>query len=68
MTAEGVAFLDIRVVTVVLRRRMCEISSQAPGIDSSGCATRSIDGFSNECELVLRDSMSADSVGVYEGI
>jgi hypothetical protein len=68
MTAEGVALLDTSVVTFGLRRRTSAIFFHAPDIDSSGCATRSIDGFSNECEPGLRDSMSEESVGVYEGM
>jgi hypothetical protein len=41
-----------------------DISSHALGIDSSGCATRSIDGFSKECESGFWDSMSVETVGV----
>src|SRR5487761_1724226 len=68
MTAGGVAVLEISVVTVVSRLRMRDISFQAAGMFSSGCATRSIDGFSDKCGPGLRDSMSAERVGVYEGM
>src|SRR5579863_6345615 len=60
--------LEIRVVTEVLRPLIRDISFQAAGIYPSGCAMRSIGGLSNRCGPGFRDSMSAERVGVYEGM
>jgi hypothetical protein len=66
MTVDGVALFETSVVTFVFRPRIRDISFQAPGMDSSGWATKSIEGFSSECEPGLQDSMRAERVGVYD--
>jgi hypothetical protein len=55
-------------VTVVIMMRPCItlISGIVPHKDS-GCTTRSIEGFPGISLPGLQDSISADSVGVYEG-
>ena len=44
------------------------ISSNARTTDASGCKTRSMEGFSKVRGLGLRDPMSAEGDGVYEGM
>ena len=63
---EGVTLLETSVVTVVLRQQISDISFHACGMDSLGCAARSIDGFSSKCKPGFQESMSMESVGVYE--
>ena len=44
------------------------ISWNELGIRGSGCTTSSIEGVSDGCMLGLHDSISAERVGVYEGM
>src|SRR5260221_9458280 len=67
-TTVGVAISPIRVVTDGLLAWTTSISCNAFGIFASGSATRRIEGVLDVCGLGLRAWMSAESVGVYEGI
>src|SRR6266702_1013459 len=69
ITVLGVAIFETRVVTGIPTACMTLISSHAPN-RVSGCATRSNEGLSSVSsnDLGFRDSMSAESVGVYEGV
>ena len=64
----GVAISPIRVVTDGLLAWTTSISCNAFGILASGSATRSIEGLLDVHVLGLQAWMSAESVGVYEGI
>jgi hypothetical protein len=67
-TAVGVAVAPIRGFTRFLTPCIACISPNASAMDASGCKTRSIDGLSEVCEPTLRDSISEESDGVYEGL
>ena len=66
---EGVASLEMRPATSIRAlsaHSITLISPFTPGRESSGWATRSKEGLSGMRGLALRDSMRAESDGVYE--